>query len=109
ELRARLDPIETGQRLANFIHASAEEVKILTMLSGHKRTADLSTEDLRAMDLNTAAITGLKLIGYDRPLAMWESYQPAMAVSPNGHGRARPAGRGKKPATRTKKTPVKNR
>ena len=68
-----------GQRLANFIHASTEEVKILTMLSGHRRTQDLSTEDLRAMDVNTAALTGLKLCGYERPLPFWENvYQPAL-------------------------------
>ncbi len=78
EMRARLDPLEVGKRLANFIHATAEEIKILTMLSGHSRIADLSTEDLRAMDLNTAALTGLKLAGYERPLPMWEeiSIQP---------------------------------
>lgn len=72
EMRARLDPFEGGRRLANFIHACGEEVKILTMLSGHKATIDLSTEDLRAMDLNTAALTGLKLAGYERPLPIWE-------------------------------------
>ena len=49
-----------------------EEVKILTMLSGHSSIKELSTEDLRAMDLNTAAMTGLKLCGYERPLPMWE-------------------------------------
>jgi glutamate synthase domain-containing protein 2 len=90
ELRARLDPVEGGHRLANFIHACAEEVKILTMLSGHDRTIDLSPEDLRAMDLNTAALTGLKLAGYERPLPMWEqALQPASALQPvpgNGHG-----------------------
>ena len=43
------------------------------MLSGHSSVSDLTTEDLRAMDLNTAAITGLKLIGYERPLPMWEN------------------------------------
>jgi glutamate synthase domain-containing protein 2 len=72
EFRARLDPVEGGERLANFIRATGEEVKILTMLSGHSSTADLSPEDLRAMDLNTAALTGLKLAGFDRPLPMWE-------------------------------------
>ena len=72
EMRARLDPVEAGTRLANFIHATAEEIKILTMLSGHSRILDLSTEDLRAMDMNTAALTGLKLAGYERPLPMWE-------------------------------------
>ncbi|MFC1936055.1 glutamate synthase-related protein [Chloroflexota bacterium] len=73
ELTARLDPVEAGQKLANFLHATAEEVKILTMLSGHSRIADLSTEDLRAMDLNTAALTGLKLAGFDRPLPIWDN------------------------------------
>ena len=72
EMRARLDPFEGGKRLANFIKACAEEVKILTMLSGHNSIKDLSMEDLRAMDYNTAALTGLKLAGYERPLPIWE-------------------------------------
>ena len=42
------------------------------MLSGHDDIKDLSEEDLRAMDYDTAAITGLKLIGYDRRLPWWE-------------------------------------
>jgi glutamate synthase domain-containing protein 2 len=73
ELRARLDPVAAGDRLANFIKATAEELKILTMLSGHDDITDLSEEDLRAMDLNTAAITGLKLIGYEKRLPWWEN------------------------------------
>ncbi len=71
ELRKRLHPEEAGDRLANFIHATAEELKMLAMLSGHSDIQSLSTEDLRAMDLNTAAVSGLKLVGYERPLAMW--------------------------------------
>jgi hypothetical protein len=59
--------------LANFVRATAEEIKILTMLSGHDDIVDLSEEDLRAVDLNTAAITGLKLVGYERRLPWWES------------------------------------
>ena len=85
EMRARLDPVETGQRLANFIHACTEEVKILTMLAGHKSIKELSTEDLRSMDLNTAALTGLKLAGYERPLPIWEALQPGGG---NGHKQA---------------------
>jgi len=73
ELRARLDPEEVGQRLANFVQATAEEIKILTMLSGHDDIRDLSEEDLRAVDINTAAITGLKMIGYERRLPWWEN------------------------------------
>jgi glutamate synthase domain-containing protein 2/NAD-dependent dihydropyrimidine dehydrogenase PreA subunit len=73
ELRARLDPEEAGDRLANFIKATGEELKILTMLSGHDDIKDLSEEDLRAMEPNVAAITGLKLIGYERRLPWWEN------------------------------------
>lgn len=73
ELRSRLNPEEAGVRLANFIKATAEEVKMLTMLSGHDDIRDLSEEDLRAMDVDTAAITGLKLIGYEKRLPWWES------------------------------------
>jgi len=73
ELRARLDPVEAGQRLANFIKATAEELKILTMLSGHDNIRDLGEEDLRATELNTAAITGLKLIGYEKRLPWWDN------------------------------------
>jgi glutamate synthase domain-containing protein 2 len=73
KMRERLDPEEIGERLANFLNASAEELKILTMLSGHADIRELSEEDLRALDVNTAAITGLKLVGYERPLPWWEN------------------------------------
>jgi len=85
EFRSRLDPVEGGKRLANFIHACSEEVKILTMLSGHVSIKELSPEDLRAMDLNTAAMTGLKLVGYDRPLPMWENAYAVPHGGGNGH------------------------
>jgi glutamate synthase domain-containing protein 2/NAD-dependent dihydropyrimidine dehydrogenase PreA subunit len=75
KLRARLDFEEAGQRLANFIRATAEELKMLTMLSGHDNVRDLGEEDLRATELNTAAITGLKLIGYEKRLPLWENGQ----------------------------------
>jgi len=43
------------------------------MLSGHSDIKDLSEEDLRAVDPNTASITGLKLIGYERRMPWWEN------------------------------------
>jgi len=73
ELRARLIPEEQGDHLANFIRATAEEVKILTMLSGHSDVCDMCEEDLRAMEPNIASITGLKLIGYERRMPIWET------------------------------------
>ncbi len=75
ELRARLDPEKAGQRLANFLKAMTDEIKIFTMLSGHKSIKDLSKEDLRALTTNAAAITGVKLAGLDRPYPqIWEEY-----------------------------------
>ena len=32
---------------------------------------NISRRNLRAIDYDTAAIDGLRLIGYDRPLPMW--------------------------------------
>ncbi len=52
------------------------------MLSGHESIQTLSSEDLRAMDLNTAALTGLKLAGVDRPLPLWEN---GYGGNGNGH------------------------
>jgi len=56
------------------------------MLSGHSSIAELSTEDLRAMDMNTAALTGLKLAGYERTLPFWES-QPDLKPAGSGNGK----------------------
>jgi len=53
------------------------------MLSGHNGIAELSPEDLRAMDLNTAALTGLKLAGYERSLPFWEDGY----MKPSGNGK----------------------
>jgi glutamate synthase domain-containing protein 2 len=72
-MRARLDPEEGARRLSNFVRVTVEEIKILTMLAGHADIRDLSEEDLRALDLNTAAITGLKLIGFERRLPWWDN------------------------------------
>jgi glutamate synthase domain-containing protein 2 len=81
ELRARLDPREAGQKLANFIKATGEELKMLTMLSGHGDIRELGTEDLRAMEINTAAITGLKLVGYERALPWWEIERMSLPIA----------------------------
>ncbi len=65
-LRKKLNPDRAAQRIANFTKVMAEEIKILTALSGHSDAIDLSPEDLRAVDYNTALVTGTKLIGIER-------------------------------------------
>jgi glutamate synthase domain-containing protein 2 len=65
ELRHFLDPFIGGQRIANFIKATTEEIKILSMLSGHDDIRTLTKEDVRALDLDTAAICGIKHVGIE--------------------------------------------
>ena len=38
---------------------------------GIESLEEITRRNLRAMDYDTAAISGLRLIGYDRPLPMW--------------------------------------
>jgi len=66
ELRKRLQPEKAAERLVNFLKAMEEEIKMLTMLSGHDDIHQLSKEDLRAIDVNVAAITGVKLAGSEK-------------------------------------------
>ena len=60
-----LEAHEGGRKVANFISATAEEIKILAMLSGHDDIATLTKEDIRSLDLDTSAICGIKLIGME--------------------------------------------
>ncbi|MDH7508499.1 MAG: glutamate synthase-related protein [Methanomassiliicoccales archaeon] len=73
--RACIDVETASQRLVNFVHACAEELKILAMLSGHDRLDTISADDLRAIDLNTAAMTGIKLAGLEKVFPQsWEGF-----------------------------------
>lgn len=48
-----------------------QEVTRLVGLCGHNSLAGLSTEDLYALSYDVAAITGLRLAGYDSRIPMW--------------------------------------
>ena len=61
-LRERMDVDLAARRVANYIKSMTEEAKMLAQLAGHDDIRKFSPEDLRALDTNTAAITGLKLI-----------------------------------------------
>ena len=63
ELRARLNPEVAAKGVTNFLKATTEEIKMLTMLAGHSSIKELSKEDLRALTSDVAAITGVKLAG----------------------------------------------
>lgn len=73
-LRERLKPEIAGQRLYNFLRSIWEEIKMLTMLTGKGDIRKLSKEDLRALNINVAAITGVKLIGLGEYISKdWKS------------------------------------
>ena len=61
-----------SSEISNFINRMNEEIKNLTALVGHSSISELSRNDLMALTYDAAAVTGVKLIGYDRVLPMWE-------------------------------------
>jgi glutamate synthase domain-containing protein 2 len=72
---ACMDVEVSSQRLYNFLSANAEELKILAMLSGHESLSTIGLEDIRALDLNTAAMTGVKMAGLEKTFpSSWEEY-----------------------------------
>ncbi|MBU1495197.1 MAG: 4Fe-4S binding protein [Actinobacteria bacterium] len=65
ELTARLDVEEGARKVANYLSALAEELKILAMLAGHGDIYQLQRYELRALNREAADITGLGLIGVE--------------------------------------------
>jgi glutamate synthase domain-containing protein 2 len=70
-LEAKLDWKAAGQALANYLHALNDEVRVLAAAAGHRTIRGLSPEDLRAVTYDAAALSGVKLAGYERALPMW--------------------------------------
>jgi len=65
ELTQRLDVNEGARSIANFLTVMAEELKILTLLAGYDDIYELTKDDSRALNRETANITSLKLIGVE--------------------------------------------
>ncbi|MDI6855596.1 MAG: hypothetical protein QMD21_02265 [Candidatus Thermoplasmatota archaeon] len=61
-----------GQVVSNMMKKLAEELKALLVTTGASSLEELSPENLRALTYDTAAITGVKLLGYERVLPLWE-------------------------------------
>lgn len=60
-----------GKKLSNYVKATKKEVEFLLDYVGVDDIKDLNTNHIRALTYDAAAITGAKLIGYDRELPMW--------------------------------------
>ncbi len=63
ELRKRLNVDEAAKRVANYIVACTEEVKMIAAACGKKSVHELCKEDLRSLDETVAKLTGVKLVG----------------------------------------------
>ena len=63
ELMARLPIEEAAQRVANFLTAMTLEVQMIARACGKANVHDLDPEDLRALTLEAALITGIPLVG----------------------------------------------
>jgi glutamate synthase domain-containing protein 2 len=63
ELTARLPVDEAAERVANFLTAMTLEVQMLARACGKANVHDLDPDDLRALTVEAAAITGIPLVG----------------------------------------------
>jgi len=63
ELTKRLPIEEAAERVANFMHAMTLEIQMLARACGKADVHHLEPEDLRALTLEAAAITGIPLVG----------------------------------------------
>jgi len=65
EQRRNLDVDAAAQRVANYISAMTAEAVLLAKAAGKTKLKNLEREDLRALTLETAAMTGIPLVGSD--------------------------------------------
>jgi glutamate synthase domain-containing protein 2 len=63
ELVARLPIDEAAQRVANFLVAMTLEVQMIARSCGKSNVHDLDPDDMRALTIEAAAITGIPLVG----------------------------------------------
>ena len=61
-----------SNEISNFINRMNEEIKTIVSSMGHDSIDQMNKNDLMALTYDAAAVTGVKLIGYDRVLPMWE-------------------------------------
>jgi len=69
ELVARLPVEEAAQRVQNFLQSMVMEIQMLARACGKADVHDLEPEDMRSLDLETALISDVPLVGMDVPLA----------------------------------------
>ena len=64
-LTQRLDPIEAGKRLANYLAVLTLECQTIARANGKSHVHNLEPEDLVALTVEAAAMAGVPLAGTD--------------------------------------------
>jgi glutamate synthase domain-containing protein 2 len=65
ELARRLDPVEGGRKLANYLRVLTMETQILARACGKSHVLNLEPEDLNALTIEAAAMAKVPLAGTD--------------------------------------------
>ena len=65
ELAARLDPVEAGRRLRNYLKVMTLEAQTIARACGHNHLHNLEPEDLCALTMEAAAMAQVPLAGTD--------------------------------------------
>lgn len=65
ELRKNLDIEVAAEKVANYIKAMTTEAVLIAKAAGKTKLKNLEREDLRALTLETCAMTGIPLVGSD--------------------------------------------
>ena len=65
ELASRLDPVEAGRRLRNYLNVMTLEAQTIARACGHNNLRNLEPEDLCALTMEAAAMARVPLAGTD--------------------------------------------
>ena len=65
ELAARLDPVEAGRKLANYLRVITMEAQTIARACGKSHVSRLEPEDLVALTIESAAMARVPLVGTD--------------------------------------------
>jgi glutamate synthase domain-containing protein 2 len=71
ELKSKFNWKSAGKGLANYLKATNMEIETIMESLGVRDFKELDSEHVTALTYDAAAITGIKLAGYDRELPMW--------------------------------------
>jgi hypothetical protein len=81
ELAARLDPVEGGRRLRNYLNVMTLEAQTIARACGHNHLHHLEPEDLCALTMEAAAMAQVPLAGTD-----WYPGKPGQGTAETTRG-----------------------